>query len=249
MEVNNFVYGDAKRIFVNTDMGCNANCQYCYLPSLGIVHGKRKISAYQAIELVENLKYYKSGKEGTIISIGCYSECMDKDNIADTITLVKYFVSNGNFVQLSTKKQIERSFFEEIIQCTNIKRRLWIYVSLPVITNSCFIEEGTDAPEERIRNFDICQQYNINSVLYIKPYLDGVTNKDIVQYSKLVAQYNIPAVVGEMLSTRQNMQRTIVGEKRLFEYRVQGMDEFINQLEKSTKVYLHSIDCMKYKGE
>lgn len=249
MEVNNFVYGDTKRIFVNTDMGCNANCQYCYLPSLGIVHGKRKISAHQAIELVENLGCYKSGKEGSIISIGCYSECMDKDNVADTITLVKYFVSKGNFVQLSTKKQIERSFFQEIIQCINVKRRLWIYVSLPVITNSCVIEEGTDSPEERIKNFDICRQYNINSVLYIKPYLDGVTDQDIVQYSKLVAQYNIPAVVGEMLSTRRTMQRTIVGENRLFEYSVKGMDDFINQLEKSTKVYLHSVDCMKYKGE
>lgn len=249
MEVNNFVYGDTKRIFVNTDMGCNANCRYCYLPSLDIVHGKRKICAHQAIELVENLGYYKPGKEGSIISIGCYSECMDKNNVADTIALVKYFVGKGNFVQLSTKKQIEKSFFEQIIKCDNIEKRLWIYISLPVITNSYFMEEGTDSPYERMRNFDICRQYNINSVLYIKPYLDGATDQDIIQYSKLVTQYNIPAVVGEMLSTRQTMQKSIVGEKRLFEYTVKGMDEFINQLEKSTKVYLHSIDCMKDKGE
>lgn len=249
MEVNNFVYGDTNRIFVNTDMGCNANCQYCYLPSLGIVHGKRKINAHQAIELVENLEYYKSGEGGSIISIGCYSECMDNDNVTDTITLVKHFVGNGNFTQLATKKRIERNFFEEIIRCANVERRLWIFVSLPVITNSHFIEEGTDAPDERIKNFDICKQNNINSVLYIKPYLAGVTDQDIVQYSKLVAKYNIPAVVGEMLSTKCTMQKAIVGEKRLYEYRVKGMDEFINQLKKYTEVYAHSIDCMKYKGE
>lgn len=76
-----------------------------------------------------------------------------------------------------------------------------------------------------------------------------MTDQDIIQYSKLVTQYNIPAGVGEMLSTRQTMQKSIVGEKRLFEYKVKGMDEFINQLEKNTKVYLHSVDCMKDKGE
>lgn len=249
MKDSNFVYGDAKRIFVNTDMGCNANCQYCYLSSLGIVHGERKISAHQAIELVENLKYYKSGKNGSIISIGCYSECMDEDNIADTTALVKYFISKNNFVQLSTKKKIERNFFDELIQCANIERYLWICVSLPVITDSPLIEEGTDSPYERMKNFDMCQQYGIHSVLYIKPYLEGVTNRDIRLYSELVTRYNIPAVVGEMLSTRQTPKKATVGEKRLFEYKINGMDEFVVQLEKKTKVYSHSVDCIKCGGE
>ncbi len=245
MDVNNFVYGDASRIFVNTDMGCKANCQYCYLPALNIVHGERKISAHQAIEIVENLEYYRSGKKGSIISVGCYSECMDEDNITDTIELVKHFIERDNFVQLATKKKIEKHFFGEIIQCANVERRLWIYVSLPVISNYHLIETGTDSPCERIKNFDVCKQYNINSALYIKPYLEGITNQDINQYSKLVSHYNIPAIVGEMLTTRDTMNATLVGEKRLFEYKIEGMDEFIDQLQKETRVFAHSIDCIK----
>lgn len=243
LKVNNFVYGDAKRIFVNTDMGCKANCQYCYLSSLDIVHGKSRITANQAIGLVEDLECYKQGKEGSIISIGCYSECMEKENISDTVSLVKHFLDRGNFVQLATKKKIERNFFEEIYQCDNRKEHLWIFISLPIITNSYLIEKGTDSPYKRIETFDMCQQYNVNSVLYIKPYIDGITNKDINQYSRLVTQYNIPAVVGKKLSTKQTKKKTMVGENRLFECKTEGIDEFIHKLEKYTKVYLHSIDC------
>jgi len=245
MEINNFVYGDVGRIFVNTDMGCKANCQYCYLPALDIVHGERKISACQAIEIVENLEYYIAGKKGSIISIGCYSECMDENNIIDTIELVKHFIKRDNFVQLATKKKIEKIFFDEIIQCANVERRLWIYVSLPVITNYHFIEIGTDSPYERIKNFDACKRYKINSALYIKPYLEGITNQDITQYSKLVSRYDIPAVVGEMLTTRGITNVALVGEKRLFESKTEGMDEFIHQLQKETRVFAHSIDCIK----
>lgn len=245
MKISSFVYGDERRIFVNTDMGCKANCQYCYLPALDIVHGKRRIDANQAIELVESQAYYKSGEKGSIISIGCYSECMDKNNIRDTISLVKYFAGKGNYVQLATKKKIEKCFFEETIKDTNIEKHLWVYVSLPIITNYHLMERGTDSPSERIENFDLCKQYNINSVLYIKPYIDGITNLDIVHYSKIVNQYNISAVVGSRLSTRCMGKETLVGEERLFEYNVENMDIFIHQLRKETKVYTHSIDCIK----
>lgn len=245
MKINSFVYGDEKRIFVNTDMGCKANCQYCYLSELDIVHGKRSIDACRAIELVESQAYYKSGQNGSIISIGCYSECMDKNNVADTISLVEYFVGKGNYVQLATKKKIEKCFFEEIIKYTNIEKYLWIYISLPIISNYHLMEMGTDSPYERIKNFDLCKQYNINRVLYIKPYIEGITNLDIGHYSKIVNQYSIPAVVGSRLSTNCMGNETLVGEKRLFEYRAENMDKFIQQLRKETKVYSHSIDCIE----
>lgn len=87
--MNEFVYGNENRIFVNTDMGCNSNCSYCYLPALNIKHGIKKISAVEAIGLVEKLEYYKKGKNGTIISIGCYSECMDQENIEDTLLIIE----------------------------------------------------------------------------------------------------------------------------------------------------------------
>lgn len=245
MKTNNFVYGNTTRVFVNTDMGCNAYCQYCYLSSLEIVHGERKISASKAIELVHNLEYYVSGEKGSIISIGCYSECMDKANIADTIALVKHFVEKGNFVQLATKKKIDRAFFDEITKYHNVKKCLWIYVSIPVIKNYNLIEKGTDSPQDRIVNFELCKEYGIHSALYIKPYLARITNQNVAQYCELVYKYNIPVVVGEMLSIEPTSREVLVGEKRLYEHPAEDMDKFIAQLSEITKVYLHSVDCMR----
>lgn len=245
MKNSNFVYGDANRIFVNTDMGCEGNCTYCYLSSLGIEHGRKKINADQAIKLIEESDYYVSGDKGSIISIGCYSECMDKGNISDTVALVKHFIKRGNFVQLATKKKIEKDFFEEIGECDNIKRCLWIYVSIPTITNYSVMEKGTDPPYERIKNFDLCKEYNINCVLYIKPYLDEITNRDVIQYSELACKYNIPIVVGEMLGTEPTRKEVLVGENRLYEKSGKNINAFISQLERYTKVYLHSDECVR----
>ena len=248
MKINNFVYGDKNRIFVNTDMGCKANCRYCYLSSLGIEHGKRKINADQAIELVENLDYYVPGEKGSVISIGCYSECMDNDNVLDTLVLVKHFAKRGNFVQLATKKKIGRNFFETVAAGGNIKKNIWIYVSIPTITGYSVVEMGTDAPNERIKNFDLCQEYGINAVLYIKPYLDELTNKDIEHYCELTRKYSVPIVVGEMLSTEPTEKEVLIGEKRLYEKSNRNMEHFISQLKQNTKVFMHSVDCAKFYG-
>lgn len=249
MIVNNFVYGDANRIFINTDMGCNAGCKYCYLPSLNIVHGERRISVSKAIELVNNLGCYMPGQRGSIISIGCYSECMDQDNITDTIALIKYFVEKKNFVQLATKKKIIDSFFKEIIKYENVRKYLWIYVSLPTITNSHILELGTDSPYDRIKNFDLCRKYGIHNVLYIKPYLNGITIQDVIQYNELIREYNIPVVVGNGLSIEPTPKHAVVGEKRLYEHSEKDMEKFITKIKNNIDVYLHSTDCLKLRKD
>ena len=242
--MNEFVYGNKDRIFVNTDMGCNSNCSYCYLPALNIKHAKKKISVGEAIGLVENLKYYKRGKNGTIISIGCYSECMDQENKEDTFQIIEYFLKQGNYVQLATKKQIDSDFLKRLSEFQNEKRQLWIYVSLPVITESDKMEIGTDIPEKRIKNFALCKQFGINCALYIKPYIDGVTDKDVDKYIDIINRFNIPAIVGEMLSVDEKGEEALVGEKRLYGYKMEGMDSFVRQLKRVTEVYLHSTECI-----
>ena len=73
-----FVYGAQERIFLNTALGCSARCQYCYLPELDIGNRPEYISAEETLEMLRNLSYFVPGPLGTILSIGCYSECWDK---------------------------------------------------------------------------------------------------------------------------------------------------------------------------
>lgn len=245
MDDRNFVYGDEKRIFVNTDLGCDAKCKYCYLPSLEIKHGERKITASRAIEMVNNLGCYTSGNKGSIISLGCYSECMDTDNISDTIALIKYFVARNNNVQLATKKKIDVTFFEEIVHYNDIKRLLWIYVSLPTISCHDEIEPGTDLPDDRTTIFELCKEYGIHSVLYIKPFLTGITNRDIGRYNELICKYDIPVVIGELLNTKQTSKCSMIGGGRLYEQSDEELEEFIAQISKYARTYKHSVDCIR----
>jgi len=105
-----YVFGDSYRIFVNTSMGCTGGCKYCYLPKLGINHNMFSISASEAIKLIEesDVRY---GKNGSIISFGCYSECWDSNNRSKTIELIK---------QLALKNQIASQAFIEGQQINSI---------------------------------------------------------------------------------------------------------------------------------
>ena len=51
----------------------------------------------------------KFGKNGTLISFGCYSECWDEKNKPQTIKLIKYFLEKGNQIQVATKNQRHNS--------------------------------------------------------------------------------------------------------------------------------------------
>jgi len=45
--MNSFVSGDKDRIFINTALGCNAKCKYCYLKSLDIeAYPKRIVKGF-----------------------------------------------------------------------------------------------------------------------------------------------------------------------------------------------------------
>ena len=64
-----FVYGNRERVFVNTALGCNAKCKYCYLPD--VHNGERIIysPAETVIKLVKDFPDFVQGEEGTIISM------------------------------------------------------------------------------------------------------------------------------------------------------------------------------------
>ena len=47
-----YLFGkDSSRLFVNTSLGCTANCSYCYLPNLNYSKGKKLNE-----EILKNIK-------------------------------------------------------------------------------------------------------------------------------------------------------------------------------------------------
>lgn len=243
--VNEFVYGSKDRIFLNTNIGCRAKCAYCYLPDLGIGHEKKRISAEEVIDMVDKSGLFVAGELGSIISLGCYSECMDEINIEDTIKLILFFSKSDNYIQVATKKEMDISFFVQLLNNHVDLKKIYIYISMPCITDAHRLEPGTSGIDERISNIELCKKHNVPVVLYVKPFLEDVTYKDVNRYIELVKRYDIPLVVGERLDTEVNENKRLVGEKRLFGCESKLMDEFVAEMKKYTKVYTHSTDYIE----
>ncbi|MBF4218549.1 hypothetical protein C5616_25645, partial [Vibrio anguillarum] len=93
-----YVYGSKDRLFINTTLGCRSRCSYCYLPSLDYEVGASNLMIKDSdyvIEMVESRSDFIQGKKGTIISLGCYSECWDEPVRESTLALITYFLRKG----------------------------------------------------------------------------------------------------------------------------------------------------------
>lgn len=193
------------RLFVNTSLGCSANCSYCYLPTLNYSKGEtlsNYITAEELIKQFEGYKDFKEGRDGTLVSFGCYSECWDDNNKEQTIKLLKYFLKKGNQVQFSTKRYVNYKDLEEISKEIKYLGQLVVFVSSVAITEWDKFENKTTDPKERFKSFEITEKLNIPVVLYIKPVLYNVTINDVDKYINLIQMYKIKdVVVGSMIKT------------------------------------------------
>lgn len=245
----NFVYGDSKRIFVNTEIGCDCSCSYCYIDRNDVNYSKRR-SAIQIIDYVLELRRFKPGCEGTIISIGCYSECWNEKNKKDTLKLIEYFAAKGNYIQLATKKEITR---EEILKINSLavrEKQIGIHISLPTLSLSEKLEKGTDRIENRIK--PLIDSYNkkfegIYFAIYIKPVIKNVTILDLDRYRKLQQESGAYLIVGPMLSAEScNWNMPVqVGEGMLGEVNSFEENMIIDSLNIKCKVYRHSVEIIE----
>lgn len=241
------VYGNAERVFVNNTIGCNADCAYCYLRELGDEQGSTwKYTYIDALEQLRAMKEFKLGKQGTIVSLGCYSECWSDENREDTRRLICELAGSNNPIQMATKKYLGN--IEDIDQCLQYKEQLTIYVSIPTISESRKIEKNAELVKQRIRNFELNSVLkNCNFVLYIKPVLQDITIKDIEQYAGIMKKYGVPCVVGEYLAYNKTGKWTkdMVGEGYLQEKPVADVDKIIERLQKEGQVFRHSIEVIE----
>lgn len=240
------VSGTSDRIFLNTALGCNCRCQYCYLSEEGI-RGIQYFSHQQVFDELMNLKCFEPGAKGSVLSIGCYSECFSKENRQETLALIEKIAPLGNRIQLATKRKLNVKDLLRIDEYAVYKNQIGIYVSVPTLSRSSEIETGTDPAYDRLEilSYQHLFQY-IYFVLYIKPVLPGITRLDISEYGRILQKYHLRCVIGGLLHplTDDRTGMTKVGQS-WFEETNEEQDELINALRPYTTAYKHSVDIIR----
>lgn len=242
---------NSNRLFINTSLGCSANCTYCYLPILHYSKGKELNTYINAEELLlqfQNYRDFKLGKDGTLISFGCFSECWDEKNKPQTIKLIQYFLEKGNQIQLSTKKYIDTNDLIDIYKSIQYYGQLVIFVSSATISNWDKFEQGTTDPSKRFESFHIAKKLNIPVVLYIKPVLYNITIQDINQYMRLIQIYHIEnVVVGSIIKTNGTGEvAPFVSDNSMRNNHIKQEQEIIEALSNNCKVYTRSTQCLQH---
>ena len=237
--MKHFIYGNQQRIFLNTALGCSARCQYCYLPHLGLGHAPHNISAEDALALFYQSDDFVPGSHGTILSLGCYSECWDGENKSETMKLLSNLVTHGNYIQMSTKQSISGEELKEIDSFALYPGQIVIYLSVPTLRHSAELEPGTAKPQERLSPLQWMPEHkNLYFALYIKPVIPNITLEDVPTYSRLMETYQIPAIVGPLLAAGKGT--ILVGEGDLKEIDNDESKILQDMLAQHGDVYTHS---------
>ncbi|MBY0157201.1 hypothetical protein H0178_15515 [Cytobacillus firmus] len=214
-----FLHGDRKRIFVNTSLGCRADCSYCYLPEVGFTKGakpERFQNAKSVVHSLFNSEKFVGGKQGTIVSIGCFSECWDEINKQETIEIIEEVIKRGNPIQLATKRFIDYNDLLNIETKLKWKGQLSVFISCASISNWGTYEKGTVSPRLRFKSFEIKERLGIPCYLYIKPVLKGVTVLDVEKYFDVMKSYGVDAIVGSIFATDSSDEEAPILPGKLF---------------------------------
>ena len=205
----NFVQGNSRRIFLNTELGCSSSCTYCYLPQLGFPIGARlntkRATAQEVLDSLGSNADFVPGNSGTLISIGCFSECWDPKNRGTTIEIIRKMLPLGNRIQLATKRRIKLHELQNLEDLPGAKSQLSIYVSSATLAGWSEYEPGTAPPEKRFLSFEACRLAGLTAFLYIKPVIQNVTIKDVETYGLVMQKYSVDVIVGDRFDTGEQV--------------------------------------------
>jgi DNA repair photolyase len=212
------IFGECSRVFLNTELGCASSCSYCYLPSEGYFVGKAsaqasRLGAHEILTALAADPRILWGTDGTIFSIGCFSECWDRRNRTETIKLIQGLLPKLNKVQLATKRRIAKEDLEKITTSSGWRNQLAVFVSSATISEWTKYERGTTHPVKRFQTLEACQSFGIAAYLYIKPVIPGVTISDANLYASLMERYKVGAIVGDRFTENTSGNRSPISKK------------------------------------
>lgn len=195
MTTSSLVWSE-RRVFVTPAPGCPSRCAFCYLDERGddTPHAS-SISGHSLARMMTANERFVTGAAGTVISLGCLSDPLAPHAIASTIDFLRGISSMRNPVQLSTRWVPGGGIDQRTIYETLRQAGVVVFHSLSTISHIGQYERGTPSLERRMHFMAQCGTQGIAGVLYIKPFLSGVTEKDTQAFVSLAKAANLSHVV------------------------------------------------------
>jgi hypothetical protein len=114
-----------------------------------------------------------------------------------TLEFVDCLAPLENPIQISTKRFVNSETARRISHSQVNSGQIVIYVTITSFSHWAVIEPGSVDPQRRLEGLANAQDLGINSCLYIKPVLPGITEREVDSFSEAIKRYKIPyCVVG-----------------------------------------------------
>lgn len=196
-----------RRVFVSPALGCPASCAFCYLPSSGEAAPTHP-SQHDLAEAIQNDTRFSEGINGTLISLGCLSECLAPHAIGPTFSFLEGCKKWHNPIQLATRwivpQRLQSQFFDLARGCN-----LVLFHSMSTVTHASSFERGTAKIARRLEFLDVCADAGLRNVLYIKPFISGITGIDADEFVSIAKSYRLNAIVIGPLYLDTNILRAL----------------------------------------
>ena len=189
------------RIFVSPVIGCVGGCKYCYLKLRNIQKViENPVGVDKILSYITHNPQYVSGEFGTIISIGAWGDIFQNPmSTRISLSYIRELIKLGNPIQFMSKYSLEPDLIQQVA-----KQRLYtdqLLYSTTVTTHSYWqmIEPFTSSPEKRLETCYEFKKYGVANNVLIKPFIPGVTDKDISRIIYLFKKYEIKhCVLGKL---------------------------------------------------
>ena len=165
-------------ISVDPIIGCQLNCQYCYMQmtSWTGVKPQNVYSITQIVDMLVNNKYFTPHK--TVLSFGNQTDAFLHDNIPYTLEFFKLLENCKlrNPVTVVTKKLIPEYFIDQICSLKYVRAIFCLtYSGLPKS-----VEKGVD-PDENCKNFKNLSEKGIRIIHFWRPLIEVNGTAEILE--------------------------------------------------------------------
>jgi DNA repair photolyase len=137
---------------------------------------------------------FQVGREGTVVSLGCFGESLAPHAFPITLEFLRSFAPRSNVVQIATRWILDGGSLDAFMDVSQ-KLSLHLFHSFSTITRRGVLEAATPSTGRRRAFMTECSRRGIASVLYIKPFLPGVTIESGAQFIDVAVESGIGLVV------------------------------------------------------